>query len=96
MGESKFPETSNDKLYGHTPGNLRIFYKRRPLHEVPLLKHQRICFSLPHTFSDEAREIWFYFEDKWVKLTKDTLLNPLNLKLRREFNECLIEYKLNN
>ncbi len=32
---------------------------------------------------------WFYFDGKWVEINHETLLNPLNLRLRREFCEEL-------
>ena len=104
--QTKFPKTRNDKLYGFDEGFYTIpIYQLDEADEQTFADHEATAElqiddeAIVHLDSksradDQPYLIYFKFEGKWLNLTKDMLLNPVNLKLRRMFNEALQKYKV--
>lgn len=100
---SKFPYIRNDIVYGFKPGSYLIPYGTTPppewkegmsrlwnqVRKVSALTY----YSFMQELENEEAVKWFFFEGEWRVLEWDDILNPLNLKLCREYNEELQKHR---
>mgnify|MGYP003146704404 CR=1 FL=1 len=87
-----YPETSFDKDYGFKGGSYKVrIHKETFLFDQPSKPPEK-GESLLYLVAG-ANEVWFYYDNKWIKITKKDILNPSNLRMRRLFNEELKKLK---
>jgi|2_EtaG_2_1085320.scaffolds.fasta_scaffold04689_6 hypothetical protein len=99
-----YPETSFDKDYGFKGGSYKVrIHKETFLFDQPSKPPEKgesllylvdsISSLAPVSYLTGANEVWFYYDNKWIKITKKDILNPSNLRMRRLFNEELKKLK---
>jgi len=98
----KFPFTDFGKTYGFKPGK----YSLKTVHGPPAWKpaeDERLlvqvsddgCYGEGDALGAPSGIVchWLWSRGEWVRITWDVLLDPLNLRLRREFNEELAKHR---
>lgn len=89
------PENVGDyaaELYGFKPGTFTppIHGYLPDHHPAPQDDHIWITRSLEYL---DDLTVYFFFDGNWIRMSKEKLLDPNNLRLRREWNEKYAIFK---
>ncbi len=89
----KFPFTEFHKAYGFRPGGHRLTWV---YNEPSTFQEGDENLLLQLDIDDAPICHWLWLDGKWNKIDWDVLLDPINLRIRRIFNEELSKRHVDN